>query len=47
MKCRIHTIIKQERKRNDCSPERLKKLEEECIKEMLKGKENKYEKSEH
>ena len=45
MKCRIHTIIKQERKRNDYSPERLKKLEEKCIKEMLKGKDNKNEKS--
>lgn len=45
MKCRIHTIIKQERKRNDCSTERLKKLEEKCIKYMLKGKDNKHEKS--
>lgn len=40
MKCRAHYIIKQERKRNDCSPENIKKLEKQCLRNMLNNKTN-------
>jgi hypothetical protein len=41
MKCRIHTLIKIERKRNDCSSRNLEKLEEQCIKNIMKNKKEK------